>query len=84
MELASILVRRAVSSTTSDRTGCGACGRVPLPGEVLHHLEEGGALCALCRSSASDGQRRSARAERVPADDRPMRVGPLAAPRRAA
>ena len=84
MEIASLLVRRAVNRTTTDRPGCGGCLRTPLPGENLHRLEDGRMLCSLCKSELPEAERTGSRPERVHADDRPLVVAPLAARTRAA
>ncbi|MGI8632432.1 MAG: hypothetical protein ACR2NA_07795 [Solirubrobacterales bacterium] len=34
---------------------CGHCGRQPLIGEVVAHVEASGWLCALCATSVSSG-----------------------------
>lgn len=79
MELPSIFVRRAAVSPPTPRHACSACGRTPLPGEVMHVAEAQAdeapaALCTLCVARAPAAEREAMRAVRVHADDRPLAV----------
>ena len=47
-DLANALLRKGVGDLASHRAPCSACRRSPLPGELVHELESGRSLCALC------------------------------------
>lgn len=79
MELAAILVRRAAVAASEARTRCGACGRTPLAGELLHVFDSGRRLCALCLAGVPDEEPRPVRAERLPARERALAVARRAA-----
>jgi hypothetical protein len=61
-DLASHLLRKSIVSMRAGVAHCGRCRRSPLPGELLHVLEGGESVCALCRGSgavaSADGTRR--------------------------
>jgi hypothetical protein len=74
MELATLLVRKAVEAPAHDRARCSSCRRTPLPGELLHVRESGEAECALCLERTPEESREPTRAERVHAAERPLAV----------
>ena len=78
-EIASLILRRSVTSVQSGRDHCSCCQRTPLVGETLHVLESERRVCQLCltRLRARDGE--PVRTERVRAADRPLAVMPHAA-----
>jgi len=79
IDLASVLLRRAVASFRSGAPRCGTCARTPLPGETVHVLEREAVICALCLANLPRDQRRTVRSERIHADERPVSVTPRAA-----
>jgi hypothetical protein len=74
MELATLLVRRAVEAPAHDRARCSTCRRTPLTGELLHVGESGEATCALCLELTPQERREPTRAVRVHAAERPLAV----------
>jgi hypothetical protein len=77
-EIASIILRRSVTTFTHGGASCSRCRRTPLVGEQVHVLESERIVCQLCVAHlrARDGE--PVRSERVHAG-RPLSVGPLAA-----
>jgi hypothetical protein len=77
-EIASMILRRSVTTFSHGGCECSRCGRTPLVGEQVHVLESERVVCQLCvtRLRARDGE--PVRSERVHAG-RPLAVGPLAA-----
>ena len=47
-ELANALLHKGIGAMTAHRASCAACHRSPLPGELIHEVESGRALCSLC------------------------------------
>ena len=47
-ELHRHLLRKGVGAMARDRSSCSGCHRSPLPGELMHELESGQAVCSLC------------------------------------
>jgi hypothetical protein len=78
-ELARMLLRKSVGTMARDRSSCSKCRRTPLPGEVVHQIESGELLCALCLGSLPESMRNPVHSERVPASDRHLPVVPRAA-----
>jgi hypothetical protein len=78
-DLASMLLRKSLSSMASRDSTCGACRRTPLPGERLHELDSGRVVCDLCLSEIPEEKRRPVRSERVHASERRLAVVPKAA-----
>ena len=76
IDLPSILLRKAISGMTGDRTCCASCRRTPVPGEMLHVYEGERRLCDLC---AVDSRGTPLRSERVHASERHLAVMPRAA-----
>ena len=70
MELSTLLVRRAAVAAAQAQARCGACGRTPLAGELLHVFDSGRRLCALCLRAVPDDGPRPVRAERLRARER--------------
>ena len=79
MEIASILLRRSLGALHTDRPACARCRRMPLTGELMHELESGHEVCALCLSQADGRDGEPVRSQRVRATDKPLAVVPRAA-----
>ena len=78
-DLHETLLRNSIDRVGADRDGCGGCGRVPLSGEVMHDLEDGRHLCALCLKRVPEAQREPLRSQRVHVGARRLAVVPRAA-----
>jgi hypothetical protein len=74
VDLAADLLRRSARADLSAPC-CHACGRRPLPGELLHVYDAERSLCTLCK----DAERAPLRSERIHADERNLSVLPRAA-----
>jgi hypothetical protein len=72
-ELAHALLRKGVGEMTTHRSACAACHRSPLPGELVHEVESGRALCALCI-----GERTPVASHMVHASTKRLVVGKMA------
>jgi hypothetical protein len=77
-EIASMILRRSVTTYSHGGACCHRCARTPLVGELVHVLESERMVCELCvtRLRTRDGE--PVRSERVHAG-RPLAVAPLAA-----
>jgi hypothetical protein len=78
-EIASILLRNSLGALHTDREDCSDCRRIPLIGELMHELESGKQLCALCLVKADGRGGEPVRTQRVRATDKPLAVVPRAA-----
>lgn len=78
-DLHETLLRNSIGRVGADRDGCGGCGRIPLSGELMHHLDDGRHLCALCVKRVPESQRDALRSERVHVGARRLAVVPRAA-----
>jgi hypothetical protein len=78
VDLAADLLRRSARADLPAPC-CHACGRRPLPGELVHVYDAGRALCTLCKGSLPDAERAPLRSERIHADERSLSVMPRAA-----
>jgi len=78
-DLASMLLRKSLSSPSRRGPSCAACRRRPLTGERLHELDSGRVLCDLCLAQLPEEKRRAVRSERVHASERRLAVVPKAA-----
>jgi hypothetical protein len=79
MELASLILRRSLSSLGHSRSSCSGCHRTPVPGELMHVFESEKTLCSLCLNRLPASERSPVRSERVHVTDRPISVVPKAA-----
>ena len=75
-DLGSHLLRKSILSMRAGVARCPRCRRSPLPGELLHVLEGGEAVCALCRDRGGAAAPQGTR--RVRTGHPPLRVTPLA------
>jgi len=73
-EIASTLLRTSLQTLTNDRAQCSRCRRTPLTGELMHVLESGRHVCALCVGRLPERDGEPIRSERVHASDRPLAV----------
>lgn len=55
------LLRKGVGARSATRRACADCGRTPLIGEQVHHYEQGGEVCELCRTLRREEPVRSER-----------------------
>jgi hypothetical protein len=78
-DLASMLLRKSLSSLAARGSSCAGCRRTPLPGERLHELASGRLLCDLCLAELPEDKRGAVRSERVSASERRLAVVPKAA-----
>ncbi len=78
-DLASMLVRKSLSSAVVTADQCAACKRTPLPGEGLHEIDTGRIVCDLCLAEIPEHDRQAVRSERVRAGERPLAVVPKVA-----
>lgn len=74
-----MLLRKSVGTMVRDRSSCAECRRTPLTGELLHQIESGEVLCALCLARLPESLRSPVHSERVHASDRHLPVVPRAA-----
>jgi hypothetical protein len=78
IDLAADLLRRSVRANLAAPC-CAACGRRPLPGELVHVFEGGRSLCTLCAGALPAEMRVPLRSERIHVRERQLAVGPRAA-----
>ena len=78
-DLARALLRKSLGSMTSARSDCSKCRRTPLPGELLHVLETGRAVCSLCLRELPATEQNPVRSERVHVSEKHLAVAPRAA-----
>ena len=70
---------RCIAATGPPASSCAQCRRTPLAGERIHRLESGSVLCELCFARCRTSGGVAVRSDRVPASERPLSVGPMAA-----
>jgi hypothetical protein len=78
-DLASMLVRRSVSTLRSGGSRCSDCRRTALAGERMHELASGAQLCELCFAAIPEDRREEVGSRQVGASDRKLAVVPKAA-----
>ena len=78
-DISPLLIRRCIEATGPSGHACAQCRRNPLAGERLHNLDTGHVLCTLCFGALPDAERVAVSTARVPAGERPLAVGPIAA-----
>lgn len=72
-ELANALLHKGIGVMTAHRSSCAACHRSPLPGELVHEVESGRAVCSLCL-----GERTPVASHMVHAAEKRLVVAPMA------
>lgn len=77
--LSSIMPRRRASAASHDRSRCSACRRFPVPGEIVHELDNHRLVCQLCLNRMPEALRSTIGSERILASDRPLAVARRAA-----
>ena len=78
-DLARRILRKGIGSMRRQCVHCSSCQRTPVPGEFVHRLESGRAVCSLCLPQLRPRDRAGATAERVHASERHLPVAPRAA-----
>ena len=73
------ILKKSIGDIRSHCAHCGACGRTPVPGEFIHRLESGRAVCSLCLAKVPASKRAGAVPERVHASERHLAIAPRAA-----
>jgi hypothetical protein len=77
-DMSPFLIRVSMGAP-SEAPSCSECGRTPLAGELIHHLESGSRLCELCFGALPEDRRVAVRSDRVRANERALSVVPRAA-----
>ena len=78
-ELAAMLLRKSVGSTSKERPRCSGCRRTPLVGERLHEMDSGRMLCELCRADVPEHDLHTVRSELVRPSEKSLLIVPRAA-----